>query len=163
MAETELTFRTKTGTCTIAGDRILLERRGARGRVARALFGSSIRRARALYLLLAGGLAVAAVLAFRAESTGSGSFLTVFAISLAGNVVMSRGLSASADISRADVLRVDAFPPRPPLTRGRFVVHFREDGKDRRRLILLPGSLSGGGAEYERAVALLRGEGLLSP
>jgi hypothetical protein len=49
MIEPELSFRTKTGTCTITADQIILLRAGGRGRLAQFLFGSSITRAIVLY------------------------------------------------------------------------------------------------------------------
>ncbi len=64
-------------------------------------------------------------------------------------------------LDRKSITRVEAHPPITGVTRGYFWVHYREDGREKRRIIILPGIFGGGGKEYERARLLLESEGLL--
>jgi hypothetical protein len=77
------------------------------------------------------------------------------------NVVASRNNSAAAMIKRSAIQTVTAHPPRPPLTRGYFAVFFEEEGRLRKRLIMLPGSMHGGREQYRRAEAIMDAAGLL--
>jgi len=154
-------FRTKTGTCTITEDRIVLAREGLRGVAAHGLVGSSVSRPLIVYSALAAFLAFGGVKLILQNQAVEGTLLCVGSLLLARAVFHSRGLSATPEIPLASVQRVEAKRPRPPLTRGHFVVHFTEVGQPRRRLIILPGSLSGGAAEFARASGVLTECGLL--
>jgi hypothetical protein len=154
-------FRTKTGTCTITEDRIVLAREGLRGVAAQGLVGSSVNRPLIIYSAVAAFLAFSGVRLILQQRAVEGALLCVASLLLARAVFRSRGLSATPEIPLASVQRVEAKRPRPPLTRGHFVVHFEEAGRPRKRLIILPGSLSGGTAEFNRAYGVLKECGLL--
>ena len=79
---------------------------------------------------------------------------------MARGISRSRGLSAAPVLVRSEITRIEARAPSPPFTRGHFIVHFTQQGQALRRLVILPGTLEGGSAEYARAVELLRREGL---
>jgi hypothetical protein len=126
------------------------------------MVGNSISRA----LLIFGMLGLAA-LAFGIWSLTSGSTVAGIFYCLIGafflwNVVASRRNSAAPVIDRSTIRNVEAHPPRPPATRGYFAVLFEENGKERKRLIILPGSMENGREVYERAVATMKETGLLS-
>jgi hypothetical protein len=76
------------------------------------------------------------------------------------NVLASQNNSAAPVIERNAIRIVKAHAPHPPATRGYFSVVFEENGKERRRLIMLPGSMSGGQKEYKRALEVMRASGL---
>jgi hypothetical protein len=150
-------FRTKTGTCTITADRIVLGREGLRGVAAQAWVGeSSVGRPLMVYGALAALLALYGLRLVTQHQLAVGALLCIVALLLARAIVQSRGLSATPEIPRASIQRIEANRPRPLLTRGYFVVHFTEASQARKRLIILPGSLSGGKAEFEYACAVLK-------
>jgi len=71
------------------------------------------------------------------------------------------GSSAPNQIARKDVIRVEPHPPVSGATRGYFWIHYLEGGEPRKRIVILPGVMSGGGAEFEKAKEILASEGLL--
>jgi hypothetical protein len=162
MSETpEHSFRTKTGTCTITMARIVLAREGIQGEAAERLFGKSMWRALAIHSLIG-----VSVLVFGAWSVSEGDYVwgglcCLFGAIFLWNVIVSRNNSATPAIERSSIRLVEAHPPRPPRTRGYFVVRFAEGGKERKRLIMLPGSASGGSEEYTLACSMMREAGLL--
>ena len=156
-------FRTKTGACMITRERILLTREGARGAAADRIYGNSMGRTRLIY----GSLGLAS-LAFGVWSlvngeTIAGVFLCVFGIVFLRNIAASRNISVAPIIDLSAIRTVEAHPPRPPATRGYFVVWFEKNGKERKRLIALPGIMENGQDEYARAEAAMRDAGLISP
>jgi hypothetical protein len=159
---TEYTFRTKTGSCVIASDKILLMRENVRGAISQRIMGNSIGPALLIY-----GLFGLCALGFGVWSFNNGDSLKGTLMCLIGtfflfNVIVSRNNSATPVIDRSAIHSVKAHPPRPPATRGYFSVKFEENGKIRKRLIMLPGSMENGREEYERAEAIMRASGLLS-
>lgn len=155
------TFRTKTGVCTVTPDQIILTRSGVRGAAAEQVVGNSILRPLVLYSVLGGAALIGGLWSLARGPSFFGIFLLLVGILLLWNVVASRGNSASSVIPRAAIRAIEAHPPHPPMTRGYFNVFFTEDGQERTRIIMLPGSLADGQAEYERAESILRTSGLL--
>jgi hypothetical protein len=152
-------FRTKTGRCVVYDDRIELEREGARGALASAVVGTSVQRILAIYGIAALGFAFCSLRgALQGDYVTAGLFGLLSAYLVRG-IVRSRGLSATNRLIRRDISRIEAHPPKPPVARGHFVVHFVENGRALRRMVILPGVAQGGNAEYDLAVALLRAEG----
>lgn len=156
----ELSFRTKTGRCVIHPDRLELERSGPRGALAGAIFGASVTRARIFYGVLVIVLLGLTVIDLLERELGQAIMFAIVAAFLARGIVKSRGLSAAPVLQRAAITRIEAKPPVPPMARGHFIVHFTENGQPLRRLVILPGTLEGGSAEYSRALELLKSEGL---
>jgi hypothetical protein len=156
------TFRTKTGTCTITDSEIVLSREGVRGSVAEVTIGSSVPRLLLKYVVLAGILGYQAASALEEGALFTGYAFAGLAAFVLISAARSWDCSAAPRISRSSIRRVEARKPMPPLTRGYFVVHFMDGMKRRRRLIMLPGALSGGRGEFEHAVRIMREAGLLS-
>ena len=102
-------FRTKTGTCTITEDRIVLAREGLRGVAAHGLVGSSVSRPLIVYSALAAFLAFGGVKLILQNQAVEGTLLCVGSLLLARAVFHSRGLSATPEIPLASVQRV-VFP-----------------------------------------------------
>jgi len=153
-------FRTNTGVCRITDRRLELERTGWRGWIASVLFGDSISRAVAWYLVAGIGLLLWGLYDLAVLGTHLGWLpLTFGAVALA-NVAMSRDASAAMEIPRDSIERIVAEPPGFPLQRGHFMVHFRRKGEQRRRVIMMPAALTGADDEFREARRLLQQEGL---
>ncbi len=163
MIETEVSgsFRTKTGTCIVTEDRIVLTREGMRGAAAQAVIGRAVVRPLIIYGVLAAILAFNGIRSILDEQVVMGGLLCLGSLFLVQGVVRSRGLSAVPEVPLSSVQRVEPRPPRPPLTRGYFVVHFLENDRPRKRLIILPGSLSSSSREFAKAVRVFEASGLL--
>ncbi len=159
---TQWHFRTKTGECTITSERIILQRSGLLGAAAKQIHGNDIRRTLAIYALV-GILAV--VMAAKSLTDGSyllGGFIGIAGLLLLWSVLSSRYNSGTPVVERSTIKSVVAHPPRPPVARGYFVVTFLENGRERRRLIMLPGSLSGGKEAWKQALVAMRESGLMT-
>ncbi len=158
----EHTFRTKTGTCTITSEQIILAREGVRGATAQWMFGYSIHRTLVIYSLLGGTMLILGISFLLGGDIVEGGLVSLVGAFFLRTVISSRNNSAAPVINRSTIRTVEAHPPRPPITRGYFVVWFEEEGKTRNRLIMLPGSMANGQEEYVRAEAAMRATGLLS-
>ncbi len=157
----ERTFRTKTGSCKITRDRILLSRNGVRGAAAKVVHGNAMGRTLVLYGVLGIGSLVFGILAIADGSMITGAMFVVLGAVFVWNVAVSRHNSATPIIEREAIRDVTAHPPRSPATRGYFTVTFEEDGRLRKRLIILPGLLENGSEEFHRAVAMWKDAGFL--
>ncbi len=157
------TFKTKTGVCEIYSDRIELKRMGARGELVETVVGNDIRRLFVVYgIMIFGGLIMVGVFIQRgdfASATAFGALELLYAYIVYKNIWNS----AAAKISRNTIKTVEFIQGKTGLTRSRFVVHFRDEkGRERKRLIILPGSIGGGAREAEKAKAIMQEEGLIS-
>lgn len=157
--ETCRVFKTKTGTCEVTRERLVLTRSGLTGNAARGLIGNSKIRVLVLYGIVGISALVYAVIMILSENYGQAALFGLIGVYLGYNVFASLNNSATPEIERSEVENIVIHPPRPPLTRAYFVVHFLRDGKSKKRLILLPGSMSGGSNEYENALTILRDAG----
>lgn len=162
MVESAKSFPTKTGRCYVYADRLVLTREGAAGAAAQTLVGSSMVRPLLLYGGLAAFLLYSATRSFQAQDYGFAAFFALLGLGLLANTALSLKNSATSVIERAAIQRVEFRRARPGLTRACFVVFFLKNGQPRRRLILLPGSLSNGAAATAQAVAVLQSEQLLA-
>jgi hypothetical protein len=158
----ERAFRTKTGTCTITDDQIIIARSGVRGSLSNAMIGQSISRALVLYGLLSLGCFATSYVSIRSGDFVTGAFTCLVGLWLARGVYASRHNTAVPIIERSTIRKIEPHAPRPPATRGYFVVHFEQGGNVRKRMIMLPGSLEGGQAEYAHAINVLREAGLIT-
>ena len=158
---TDYTFRTKTGTCEITPERILLTRDNARGALSTYLFRNSISRALLLNAVFGTAALVVGIWFITRGNYAVAIILCVVGIYFLYGVVASRNNSAAPIIDRSAIHSVEAHPPHPPASRGYFTVKFEENGKVRQRLIMLPGSMQNGQDEYKRAVAVMHASGLL--
>jgi hypothetical protein len=160
--ENEKVFRTKTGFCHVTADRIVLTRDGIVGNVAKVVVGNTTSRILVIY-----GLLSAVLIYFGYDNYAKGEFLSsaffgFLGLYLVYGIYSSLNNSATPIIERKDIKRVIFKKAIPGLTRSRFEVDFDENGKIKRRLILLPGSLSGGQDETPKAVQIMTEEKLLN-
>ena len=160
--ETEKTFITKTGFCHVLPDKIVLTRDGIIGNVAKATVGNNISRV----LLIYGGLSCFLIyLAYDLYLNGQIAqtiFFGLGSVYLVYNILSSLNNSATPIIDRNKIKDVKFKKAIPGLTRSRFEIKFEDDdGKIKKRLIMLPGSMSNGPSETEIAIKIMTDEKLL--
>lgn len=159
---TEKTFKTKTGYCHVLPDRVVLSRDGVAGGLAKVAVGSNINRILVLYSIISGLLLFGSVSLFLKGQTAQPLFFGLIGLYLAFAVIDSLNNSAAAVIERSSIKSVKFRKSIPFLTRSHFVILFEdEQGKLKKRLILLPGSMSEGAHETETAVRIMKEEKLL--
>ncbi|MBX7242096.1 MAG: phosphoribosylaminoimidazolesuccinocarboxamide synthase [Bacteroidia bacterium] len=159
----EKIFKTKTGFCHILPDRIVLTRDGIIGNVAKMAVGNTISG----ILMIYGGLSIA-LFYFAFAGYKNGQILQSIVSWLLGaylvyGIVNSINNSATPIIYRQKIKEISVKKGNAGLTRTRFEVLFEdEQGKIKKRLIMLPGSLSDGQGETEKAIKIMTDEKLLS-
>lgn len=160
--DSEKKFRTKTGYCHILADKIILTRDGIIGDVAKLTIGNNIARILIIYGLIALGLIYFAIDNFNKQDNFTAIFLLLIAISLIYGIFNSLNNSATPVIDRKSIQKVKFIKGITGLTRARFVVIFTNDnGKTNKRLIMLPGSLTGGQTETDIAYNVMVEEKLI--
>jgi hypothetical protein len=156
----ERSFPTKTGTCTITNDEIVLHRSGVRGTAAELMVGRRIGATLFRYGLIGLVFLFLAVQAFDDAAPFRGVlYLAVSGFFLYG-VASSWNNSATPVIPRAAIRSITGHPPRPLLTRGYFSVYFAEGERVRRRLIMLPSRIRDARVQYDDVSRLMRECGL---
>lgn len=159
----EKTFQTKTGYCHILPDKIVLTREGVIGNLAKLTVGDNITRTLLRYGIVAMLTLYLAFRAFQNERMIEMGILGAAAAYLIYGILISINNSASPVIERHTIKAVRFNAGVKFITRARFEIMFEnEKGKMKRRLILLPGSWSGGGKATAQALQIMREEGLLS-
>ena len=160
--ENEKTFKTKTGYCHILPDKIILTRDGIVGNVAKVTVGNNISR----ILILYGGLSIV-LLYFAFTNYQNGKTFTAILFGAIGiyllyGIFRSLNNSATPIIERNKIKSIDLKKAIFGLTRSRFEVKFEdENGKTKKRLIMLPGSMNNGQNETEKAIEIMKAENLL--
>jgi hypothetical protein len=160
-SETEYTFRTKTGVCKLSAERLVLTREAKTGKVMRILYGRSIHRGLILYGVFGTIFLLLGVWQIIEEQYISGMLFVLIGIYLFWNVIASWNNSSLNQIERSTVQSVEIQPPKPPLTRGYFKINFTHNGKKRKRLVMMPGVMSGGDEEYQKALSMMKETGWL--
>jgi hypothetical protein len=159
--EVKYSFRTKTGICVVSPERLVLTREGTTGKVGKFLFGKSVRRGLVIYGVIGTIALIFGIWQIIENNYASGVFLLLIGIYLYWNVIASWNNSSLNQIERSTVESIDIQPPKPPVTRGYFTINFRYNGKKQKRLIMLPGSVSGGNEEYKKALSIMKEMGWL--
>lgn len=157
----EKVFKTKTGQCYILDDRIVLTREGFVGNVSEVVAGKTISQMLIIYILFLGYMLYQAYDLYQQGSTTRMAMRLVVSALLLTVILKSINNSATPVVFR-NKIRDILFKEASKLTRSYFVVTFEDDkGKLKKRLIMLPGSLSGGKDETEKALNIMRLEGLI--
>ncbi|AFM02745.1 hypothetical protein Fleli_0256 [Bernardetia litoralis DSM 6794] len=160
--ESEKTFKTKTGFCHILPDKIILTRDGVVGNVAKVTVGNNIARTLVIYGAITVGLFYFGYEAYKNGQTLQPILFGLIGLYLIYGIVSSLNNSATPTIDREKIKDVKLKKAIKGLTRSRFEVLFEdENGKIKKRLIMLPGSLTDGQNETENAVEIMREEQLL--
>lgn len=158
----EKKFKTKTGYCHILEDKIVLTRDGVIGDMAKLTVGNKIYRILIIYGLISLGLIYLAFDKFnKHEHIGAALYLLI-ALYMSYGIINSLNNSATPIINRQSIQQIKFIKGIAGLTRARFVVNFVDNnGKAKKRLIMLPGSLTGGLSETDLAYNLMMEEKLI--
>jgi len=159
----EKTFKTKTGYCHIFPDRIVLTRDGIVGNISKVTVGNNISR----ILIIYGGISFGLFyLAFNSFKQGQISELIIFGLLglyLIYGIINSLNNSATPIIYREKIRDVKFKKAIIGLTRSRFELLFEdENGKIKKRLIMLPGSLTDGQNETNKAIQIMMDEKIIT-
>lgn len=155
----EKVFKTKTGYCHVLPDKIVLTRTGVLGNIAELTSGNNIARPLIIYGICSIGLFYASAKGFMEGEVGTGAFFLIVGLLLVLGILKSIHNSGLPVIERSRIKAIEFKKAIPSITRAYFVVHFVNDqGKMKRRLIMLPGSLSGGDTETNKALQIMAEE-----
>jgi hypothetical protein len=161
--DNEKTFKTKTGFCHILPDKIVLTRDEIIGNLATVTVGNNISRILVIYGGLSIGLFYFAFDSYRNGQIVQPIIFGLFGIYLVYGIVNSINNSATPIIDRQKIKEVKFKKAIVGLTRSRFEVLFEDDqGKIKKRLIMLPGSLTDGQNETEKAIKIMTDEKLIT-
>ncbi len=155
-------FKTKTGFCHILPDKIILSRDGIIGNVTKVTVENNISR----ILLIYGGLSLfllySSFNSFQKGQTLISVLYGIVGLFLIYGIFKSLNNSATSIIERSRIKEVKLKKSIAGITRSRFEIMFEdENGKMKKRLIMLPGSLTGGKIETDKAIGMMIEEKLL--
>lgn len=160
--EQEKIFRTKSGYCHVLPDKIVLTRNGITGSVSNTVAGNGMARVLIIYGLLALVLSYTAYVYLTGGRYVTGGILLLLALLLIWSILASLNNSAVPVIERDRIVKIGFIRGIPGVTRSRFEVFFRNAGnRVKKRLILMPGSLNGEKEENEKALRIMKEEGLI--
>lgn len=160
--DSEKVFKTKTGFCHITQDKIILSRDGFAGNVSEVIVGNKISRILIIYGLISAFLIYTAYDDYSKNNFFSACFYFSLALLLIYGIFKSINNSASPIIERNRIKKVEFKKAIVGLTRSRFEILFEDNnGKPKKRLVLLPGSLSNGEEETQKALSIMKEEGLI--
>lgn len=159
----EKTFKTKTGFCHIFPDKIVLTRDGVVGNISKVTVGNNISRILIIYGGISFGLFYLAFDRFKSGQITEPIIFGLLGIYLIYGIINSLNNSATPIIYREKIKDVKFKKAIIGLTRSRFEVLFEdENGKLKKRLIMLPGSLTDGQNETNRAFQILLDEKIIT-
>lgn len=159
----EKTFKTKTGFCHILPDKIVLTRDGVIDNLAKVTVGNNISQILIIHGILSIGLFYFAFDAYKNGRIAQPLFFGLLGIFFVYDILVSFNNSATPIIERDKIKEVKLKKSIPGLTRSRFEVFFEnEHGKLKKRLIMLPGTLSDGQNETKKAIKIMVEEKLIT-
>jgi len=159
----EQTFKAKSGFCHILPDKIVLTRDGIIGNVAKVTVGNTISRILIIYGTLTIGFLYFAFDSYKNEQIFQTVLFGILGIFLVYGIIRSINNSATPIIYRDKIKTIKFKAAILGLTRSRFEVFFEtENGKIKKRLIMLQGSLTGGQSETEKALKIMKDEKLIT-
>lgn len=160
--DSEKRFKTKTGYCHILPDKIVLSRDGVIGNIANVTVGKGIARILIIYGLLSIFLIYSAIEKYKVGAIGLAILFGLVAAYLIYGILTSINNSSTPLINRGSIHKTLFKKGIKGLTRARFEVYFRvSPEKIKKRLIMLPGSLTGGDTETDIAIKIMKEEGLI--
>lgn len=160
--DSEKKFRTKTGYCHILPDRIVMTSDGITGNIDKVTNGNFVFKPLIIYGLISIGLIYLSIDDFIKHNNFNAIVFLLIAGYLIYGILNSLNNSATPVIDRQSIQQIKFTKGIPGITRSRFVVLFTEEtGKIKKRLILLPGLLTGGKTETDIAYNLMIAEKLI--
>jgi len=160
--ENEKFFKTKTGFCHILPDKIILTRDGIIGNIAKATVGKNSSGNLVLYSILSAGFFYFAIEYYKTKELLQSIFFMLLGSYLTYGVINSINNSTTPIIDRNKIREVKFKKSILGLTRSRFEVFFDNGyGKIKKRIIMLPGSLSDGKNETEKAIKIMTEEKII--
>lgn len=159
---TEKRFKTKAGFCHILSDKIVLTKDGIIGNISNKVTGKGVYKTLIIYSGLSIYLLYSSYNKFQNDKVVFGVLHAVLGLFLIYGVIISRNNSATSIIERSTIKETKFIKGRTGLTRSRFEVFFEENGKIKKRLIPLPGSLNNGNAETEEALRIMKEEKIIT-
>ena len=161
--DNEKTFKTKTGFCHILPDKIVLTRDGIIGNVAKVTVGNNVSRILIIYGGLSLGLFYFAFDSYKKGQIAQPILFGLLGIYLVYGIINSINNSATPIIDRQKIKEVKFKKAIIGWTRSRFEVLFEDkQGKIKKRLIMLPGLLTDGQNETEKAIKIMTDEKLIT-
>ncbi len=161
--ENEKTFKTKTGFCHISSDKIVLTRDGIIGNLSKIFIGNGIAKNLFLYSVIVILWLYVAFISFQNKENGRAVLFTLLGFFLGNFIMKNRNNSATPIIERNKIKDAKFINGKTGLTRSRFEIIFEdENGKLKKRLIMLPGSLSDGSNETEKALEIMKSERIIT-
>jgi hypothetical protein len=156
------TFKTKTGFCHVEKDNIILTRDGIIGNISKITTNNKISRILIIYSGLSFFLLYNASKAYKTGERMFSLYFVLLAIFLIYGILKSWNNSATPIIERNRIKDVKFINAKSGLTRSRFEILFEDtNGKLKKRLIMLPGSLSDGRIETDKALEIMKKEGFI--
>ncbi|MFV0530757.1 MAG: phosphoribosylaminoimidazolesuccinocarboxamide synthase [Flavobacteriales bacterium] len=160
--EKEKIFKTKIGFCHILPDKIVLTRDGIIGNVAKVTVGNNVSRILWIYGAITIGLFYLVFNSYKNGQIFQPIFLGLIALYLLYGIITSLNNSATPIINRNKIQQVKFKKAIKGLTRSRFEVLFEdENGKMKKRLIMLPGLFIDRENETEKAIKIMTEEKLI--
>lgn len=154
-------FTIKGGQCHLYPDRIEIRRSDWVGSLTNFLFRKGYQRAIILYLMLAIGLFLAAVLALLIENYFLASFLLGMGVLAGGTAIVNRDLSFVPVIPKRSIEKTEYRRAIQGEARAAFIIYFRPDRQLLKRVILLPTLTHQGTSLADTAYWMMRDEGLV--
>ncbi|WP_306349740.1 phosphoribosylaminoimidazolesuccinocarboxamide synthase [Flavobacterium sp. '19STA2R22 D10 B1'] len=159
--ENQKTFRTRTGFCHIFPDKIVLTRKQEIDDLSKIKTGTTIYSTLVIYGFIVLWLLYSAYINYQEGKSVILFLKLLVAVFLIYSIVRSFNNSTTPIIERKKVKSVKFHDAKPGLTRAYFEVFFEDEKRNvKKRLILLPGSLSKGDVETKKAVKIMREEKL---
>jgi hypothetical protein len=153
-------FRSKGGICTITSDEISFSNEAVKGASAKSPASAS--RGSPLFLVFGSLVFGYGIYLFLQGDTMLAAIIMLVGLAFPWLALRGRQSSDMPIIKRKKIRQVQVHSPLPPLTRGYFTIHFEEEGALHQQRIIMPGSFSSGGKEFEHAVQVMRETGLLT-
>lgn len=160
--ENEKKFKTKTGFCNITAEKIILTRDGVIGNVSNKIVGKGISKIILIYSGISFYFLYTAYKDFEKGDKISGIFYSLFAIFIIYGILKSLNNSATPIIERNRIKEAKFINGKAGLTRSRFEILFDENGKVKKRIIMLPGTLNDGQNETEKALKIMKEEKIIA-
>ncbi len=161
--EQELKFRTKTGYCHILPDKIAFSRSGKLDKNGEPKKGIHISFMTVVFFVIAALCVLIFFLMFQSATVVPKVLVGLLIFFMVGGTLTIMSNTTVPSIDRSKILSLEYIEGQQGLTSSRF--HVKIDigkHKPEERLIILPGYLTGGDEEAEKAQQLFKDQGLLS-